>query len=451
MKLDQVLSTPPPNRRLAIEHIAIDDLRFNPRNPRRHSPKKIAKLAESLGTLGLNGAVRTDADLMILAGEALVRAAKVLGWTEVPVIRLDHLSPAQAEAYMIADNRIAELSENDPKALGAIFRDLAKMELDFSLEITGFEMGEIDFLIEGLETAPEAEESLEDLEPQGPPVTRVGDRWVLENHRILCGDAQAPESYAALMQDRKAAAIITDPPYGGKISGYLPGQGKTQHREFVMGSEGLSDEGLETFLTPVMAQIARHASEGALIYVFMDWRGIETLLRVGRKTFSELKNIICWAKTNAGMGTLYRSQHELIALFKNGQGRHRNNVQLGRMGRYRTNLWSYAGMTSASARSTEEGDLLALHPTVKPVGMIADAILDCTARGDVVLDPFLGSGTSLIAAERVGRRCYGLELDPLYVDVAVRRWQRLTGKTAVHAESGMAFDDVSAEREVSHG
>lgn len=451
MELTQLPTAPPPNRRLAIEHVPIDQLRFHLRNPRRHSPKKIAKLAESLKTFGLNGAVRTDGDLMILAGEALVRAATVLGWTEIPVLRLDHLSPAQAEAYMIADNRIAELSENDPKALGAIFRDLAKMELDFNLEVTGFEMGEIDFLIEGLETVPEADEGLEDLVPQGPAITRVGDRWVLGNHRIRCGDAQAGVSYETLMGGRKAAACITDPPYGGKISGYLPSQGKTKHREFVMGSEGRSDEELQAFLTPVMAQIAQHATGGALVYVFMDWRGIETLLRVGRQTFSELKNIICWAKTNAGMGTLYRSQHELIALFKNGQGRHRNNVQLGRMGRYRTNLWSYAGMTSAGARSTEEGDLLALHPTVKPVSMIADAILDCTARGDVVLDPFLGSGTTLMAAERVGRRCYGIELDPLYVDVAVRRWQRLTGQSAVHAETGMTFDAMAAEREVSHG
>jgi len=451
MNLDPPLSAPPPNRRLAIEHVSIEQLRFNPRNPRRHSPKKIARLTDSLRAFGLNGAVRTDGDLMILAGEALVRAAKVLGWAEIPVIRLDHLSPAQAEAYMIADNRIAELSENDPKALGAIFRDLAKMELDFSLEVTGFEMGEIDLFIEGLDLIPEAEESLEDLAPQGPPVTKLGDQWMLANHRILCSDAQAPISYEKLMGSRKAAACITDPPYGGKISGYLPSQGKTKHREFVMGSEGLSDEGLESFLTPVMAQISKHASGGALIYVFMDWRGIETLLRVGRKTFSELKNIICWAKTNAGMGTLYRSQHELVALFKNGQGRHRNNVQLGRMGRYRTNLWSYAGMTSAGARSTEEGDLLALHPTVKPVSMIADAILDCTARGDVVLDPFLGSGTTLMASERVGRRCYGLELDPLYVDVAVRRWQRLTGQIALHAETGIAFDEVAEVREADHG
>jgi DNA modification methylase len=258
------------------------------------------------------------------------------------------------------------------------------------------------------------------------------------------GDALKRESFISLMGEERAAAIITDPPFGGPIAGYLTGAGKTKHREFVMGSEGRSHAELGEMLEPVCQHLRDAARPGALVYIFMDWRSIELLLRVGGRIFGELKNLIVWAKTNAGMGSLYRSQHELIALFKVEGGPHRNNVQLGAFGRNRTNVWSFAGMNSTAGRNSDEGDLLALHPTAKPVAMVSEAILDCTARGEIVLDAFLGSGTTLIAAERTGRRAYAVELDPLYADCAIRRWRRLTGAEAIRSD-GQAFNTLEGE------
>jgi DNA modification methylase len=305
-------------------------------------------------------------------------------------------------------------------------------------------------MIEGLQLSPVEDDGIA-LPVAGPAVAQPGDLWILRNpasgltHRLVVGDALEETSYAAAMDGLKAAAVITDPPFGGLISGYLRGGETTKHREFVMGSEGRSAGELERLLEPMCRCVLAASRPGALVYVFMDWRGLEVLLRVGGAVFGELKNLILWSKQNAGMGSFYRSAHELIALFKVPGGPHRNNVQLGRFGRNRSNVWTFDGMSSLSARHTEEGDLLALHPTVKPVAMIAEAILDCTERGDIVLDPFLGSGTALIAAERTGRRACALELDPLYVDVAIRRWLRLTEGSATRAADGASFQDLEKE------
>lgn len=429
---------------LAIEYVPITALKLDPNNPRLHSPKQIGQIASSIRTFGFIVPAMVNADNKVIAGHGRILAARELKMTEVPIIRIEHLSEAQARAFMIADNRLTENSVWDDRLLAVNLKELSELDIEFDLEVTGFDMGEIDFRIESLDAPAPETESLEDVSPApGPPVTRRGDLWLLGKSRIFCGDALAPASYQVLMQDERAAMIFTDPPYNVPIAGHVSGLGVVQHREFAMGVGEMDAAQFTAFLTNIFERLVEHSDAGSLHYVFMDWRHLRELLAAGENVYSEYKNLCVWAKTNAGMGSLYRSQHELVAVFKNGDAQHWNNVQLGRFGRNRSNLWTYAGMTSIQ-RATDEGDLLAMHPTVKPVQLVADAILDASARNDIILDPFLGSGSTLIAAERVGRRCYGLELDPVYVDVAIRRWQRATKQRARHAESGAAFDDVAA-------
>jgi DNA modification methylase len=345
---------------------------------------------------------------------------------------------------MIADNRLAENSTWDDRLLAEQLKGLSELELDFSLEVTGFEMGEIDLRIEGVVAEPEADDPADALpEPQsGSPVTRPGDLWLLDRHRVYCSSALEEASYAALMQAEKAAMAVTDPPYNVPIERNVSGLGAIHHPNFAMASGEMDEAQYTAFLTQACALLARHSADGALHFIFTDWRHIGELLAAGRSVYAELKNICVWVKNHTGMGAFYRSRHELVFVFKHGRASHRNNVQLGKYGRDRTNVWNYPGPRTPS----EEGNLLALHPTVKPVRLVADAILDCTARGNIVLDSFLGSGTTVIAAERAGRRCYGLELDPHYVDTIVRRWQAYTGEHARHAPSGRTFKELEAER-----
>jgi DNA modification methylase len=279
-------------------------------------------------------------------------------------------------------------------------------------------------------------------------VTRQGDLWLAGPNQIYCGDSLNPESYSSLLRDRKAAMVFTDPPYNVRI-GDVTGLGAIRHQEFRMASGEMSEEEFTDFLFRVFRLVGSHSSAGSLHYVFMDWRHSSEILMAGKQAYSELKALCVWVKDNGGMGSLYRSQHELVWIFKNGKEKHRNNVQLGQFGRYRTNVWHYPGVNSFS-RSTEEGNLLEMHPTVKPVALVGDAIMDCTSRRDIVLDPFLGSGTTLLAAERTGRICYGIELEPLYVDTVIRRWQAFTGQAAKHHGSGRTFDELEKEAENEH-
>ena len=283
-----------------------------------------------------------------------------------------------------------------------------------------------------------------------PPISKPGDLWSLGDHRLYCGNALDAAAYKTLMHGRRASVGFTDPPYNVKIDGHASGLGNTHHREFAMASGEMNEAEFTSFLTIACTQLARNSVSGAVHFICTDWRHMGELSAAGRASFSELLNVCVWCKTNAGMGSLYRSQHELIFVFKSGRGRHRNNVQLGKFGRNRTNVWSYPGANSFG-RGSDEGNLLELHPTVKPIRLVADALLDCSARGDVVLDPFLGSGTTLIAAEKVGRVCGGIEIDPLYVDTAVRRWQAFSGQQAVHVVTSLPFPDVISSKETAHG
>jgi DNA modification methylase len=339
--------------------------------------------------------------------------------------------------------RIPELGEWEDNSLGELFQDWTGRDIGFDIELTGFALPEIDLLIQSVK-APTPVESADALESSdvGPRVTSPGDLWQCGQHRIFCGSSIVRNSFATLMVEDRAAAIITDPPYNVAIDGHVGGKGNIHHEEFAMASGEMNNREFIDFLQAFMGHAAAFSRDGSLHYIYMDWRHAAELLQAGSSVYQELKNVAVWVKSNGGMGSLYRSRHELVFVYKYGRTGHRNNVQLGRFGRNRSNVWEYPGANGFDGRKTEEGHLLALHPTVKPVQMLADIMLDCTARADIVLDPFLGSGSSLIAAERVGRKLRAIEIDPRYVDLAIRRWQRHTGDQAVHAITGVRFDQL---------
>jgi DNA modification methylase len=431
--------------RIEVVYRPMDQLRPDPKNARRHSRQQIRQIADSIQAFGFNVPILIDAELRVIAGHGRLLACQLLRHKEVPTISLEHLNEAQARAFTIADNRLTEIASWDDRLLGEQLRELSELNLEFSLEVTGFDMGEIDLLIEGASGTPHPDP---DDEPpsitSGPAVTRPGDTWFLGPHRIHCGSALDEAAYRALMQDDRAAMVFTDPPYNVPIDGNVSGLGAIRHREFAMAAGEMDEAEFTAFLSRALGLLASYSRDGALHFICMDWRHIGELLAAGKSAYIELKNLCVWTKDNAGMGSLYRSQHELVFVFKHGREAHQNHVQLGRYGRNRSNVWSYPGINSFS-REGAEGNLLELHPTVKPVALVADALRDCSCRGEIVLDAFLGSGTTLIAAERTGRICHGLELDPLYVDTAIRRWQAITGRQARHAESDRPFDDFAAE------
>ena len=428
----------PPRRHLTVEYVALDKLTLDPKNARLHKPAQVRQIAHSITAFAFNAPILVDSNFKILAGHGRALACRHLGWIEVPIIRLEHLTPEQARAYAIAENRLSDLSSWDEAILAEHLKVLSELDLDFDLEATGFAMGEIDLKIVGFDDqlGNEADEA---PVPPGPPVVRYGDLWRLNRHQILCGDSLDPVSYAEVLGGERAAMIFIDPPYNVSINGHVSGKGKIKPREFAMASGEMSETEFIAFLGKVCTLMAEASSDGALHYICMDWRHLFELLTAGRAAYDTLLNICVWSK-KGGLGGMYRSAHEMIAVFKHGRASHRNNVKLGRFGRNRTNVWTYP--SSCAFSQTEDKDLTQWHPTPKPVAMVADAILDATARRDIVLDVFLGVGATLIAAERVGRVCRGIEIDPLYVDLAIRRWQRLTGDHAVRAD-GVTFDSLA--------
>jgi DNA modification methylase len=432
---------------LHLTYRPVGELKPDPKNPRSHSRRQIQQIAKSIGTFGFNVPVLIDAEDNVVAGHGRLLACRQLGWTTVPTISLAHLTPAQAKAFLIADNRLTENSEWNDRLLAEQLKDLSLLDLDFELDVTGFELAEIDLRIESLNEGDTAEDDPLDNVPvaAGPAVTQLGELWCLGRHRLFCGSAVEASSYANLLEDKKAALVFTDPPYNVPVQGHVSGNGAIQHREFAMASGEMTEAEFTAFLQQACTLLAAHSKPGAIHYVCMDWRHAGELLAAGEEAYSELLNICVWVKHNGGMGSLYRSQHELVFVFKNGAVGHCNNVQLGKYGRNRTNVWQYRGVNDFG-RTTKEGNLLAMHPTVKPVALVADAILDCSRRGDIVVDAFIGSGTTLIACERTGRHCYGIELDPIYVDTAIRRWQKYTGEAAVNASTGQTFDACEETR-----
>ena len=435
------------HKQLKVVYHPINSLVLNSANPRLHNRRQIRQIARSIETFGFNVPILVDADLKVIAGHGRVLASRELKRVEVPTISIDHLSPEKISAFMIADNKLTENGAWNEELLANHFVELSALDLNFSLDVTGFEIGEIDLMIESQAKSTATDvDTADDLRniPSGPPMCKPGDIWLLGRHRILCGNSLESASYTTLMEKEWADLVFADPPYNVRIDGHASGLGIVKHREFAMASGEMSRADFTDFLSRVCLHLKRFSQPGAINFVCMDWRHAGEMLEAGNESYAELKNICVWVKHNAGMGSFYRSQHELIFVFKTGGRPHRNNIQLGKHRRHRTNVWSYRAANDFG-RPTDEGNLLQMHPTVKPVAMVADAILDCSSRGDVVLDPFLGSGTTLIAAERVGRRCFGIEIDPAYVDALIRRWQAFTGGVARHAVTGEVFDGVPEE------
>ena len=421
---------------LSVEYIGLDALRPYPRNARTHSRKQIRQIADSIETFGFTNPVLIDGGRMILAGHGRVEAAKLLGLERVPCVRIETMSETQKRAYILADNKLALNAGWDEDLLADELTHLLSDDLDFDLEVTGFSIAEIDSLVEGLEPEEPGDPD-DDVLPDLQPVQtrcREGDIWQLGPHRLVCGNALDAGVVATLMDGEQARMVFTDPPYNVPIDGHVSGLGSVRHREFAMASGEMTTTEFTGFLRDTSRNMADHSVDGSIHFICMDWRHVGEMLAAGAEVYSELKNLIVWAKDNGGMGTFYRSRHELVFAFKNGAAPHINTFELGQHGRYRTNVWQYRGMNSISAGRNEE---LALHPTVKPVQMIADAIRDVSGRGDIVLDLFGGSGSTLIAAHKTGRRAFLCELDPVYCERIIRRWEMFARDDAEQIACGL--------------
>ena len=418
----------------------ITSLRPYPRNARTHSRKQVKQIAASIERFGFTNPVLVSDDGEIIAGHGRVEAAKQLGWKAVPTLALSHLSETERRAYVLADNKLALNAGWDKEILAIELQALA--DLEFDTELTGFSLAEIDLIIdEAGEADPDGHDGADDevAFASEPAVSRRGDLWQLGRHRLLCGDARSAIDFEALMGGGKADLVFTDPPYNVKIDGNVCGLGSVRHREFAFASGEMSKTQFTAFLTETLGNMGAVMRDGAIAFVCMDWRHMGELLAAGETAFTELKNLVVWNKTNGGMGAFYRSKHELVFVFKRGTAEHTNSFGLGQTGRYRTNVWDYAGISSIGVGRADE---LAMHPTVKPVAMIADAIRDCSKRGETVLDAFGGSGSTLIAAEKTGRSARLIEYDPLYCDTIVRRWETYTGKRATLSVTGEIFEDL---------
>ena len=424
---------------LGVEQVTVAALIPHERNARTHSKRQVAQIARSIEEFGFNNPVLVDAKNKIIAGHGRVEAARSLGLETVPAIRLEHLSETQLRAYVIADNRLAELAGWDQEMLAIELQGLIDLLPDFDVTLTGFEMGDIDVLLRGIETTdgdrPDPDDTFEGVDRTKEAVTKLGDVWAIGPHRLICGDSTEAATYQRLLGKERAQMVFTDPPYNVPIGGHVSGLGKVKHAEFAMASGEMSEDQFTGFLGTIFERLVAFSQDGSIHFVCMDWRHMNEVLVASRGTYA-LQNLCVWTKTNGGMGSLYRSQHELVFVLKSGSASHINNVELGRHGRNRTNVWSYAGINSFGAHRDSD---LSLHPTVKPVALVADAILDCSNRKGIILDAFAGSGSTLVAAHRTGRRGYGIELDPHYCDVILRRLQKIVRQDPILEGSGKRF------------
>ncbi len=433
----------------AIEYIPLRDLKPDPHNARKHPESQINLLAASIREFGFVGVITVDEGNVIISGHGRHEAAKRAGLDVVPCIRVTHLTAKAKIALALADNRLGELSAWDEVALGSQLEQLLTPDLGFDFEVTGFDTVDADRLL-GPEPDPlgrksgtgefsgDPDDDVPPLETEGPSVSQPGDMWDLGTHRLLHGDALDPRSYALLFGDELAAQIVTDPPYNVPNCGHVSSK---QFREFAMAAGEMSRQEFAGFLARVLRLAAGKARDGAILHVFMDWRHLGELQTAIGDAHLEVKNLCVWAKPSAGMGSFYRSQHELIFVLKHGTAKHINNFGLGARGRNRSNIWRYPAVRGAR-RGVNDPD--GGHPTVKPVALVMDAIRDCSRRNDIILDPFGGSGTTLIAAERVGRRARLIEIDGHYVDLIIRRWQAVVKRSATRGSDGRPFDQIVA-------
>lgn len=439
-------------RHARLEHLSVDVLVPYQRNARTHSKKQIKQIVTSIERFGFTNPILIDENNGIVAGHGRVLAAKAMRLDQVPCLRLSHLTDADKRAYILADNKLALNAGWDKEILAIELQGL--VEVNYSVDVTGFSIGEVDTVIqEAKASSPNERDAAEDAcpAPQDQATTRIGDIWTLGRHTLICGDARSADTFRRLLGEGPHAsvdAIFTDPPYNVPIDGHVCGKGTIKHREFACATGEMTKDGFTGFLATTLGHAAALCRDGAIAFVCMDWRHLGELIAAGEVAFSELKNICVWNKTNAGMGTFYRSKHEMVCVFKVGTQPHTNTFGLGEGGRYRTNVWDYAGVNTLSKDRMDE---LSMHPTVKPVALVADAILDVTRRGAVILDPFGGSGTTLIAAEKTGRSARLIELDPIYCDVIIRRYEAFTGKRARLAGTDNAFEDIQVERRAAIG
>jgi DNA modification methylase len=428
---------------LVVEWVPIDSLRPPARRPRAHSKTQIRQIANSIEAYGFNTPLLTSDELRVHVGIGRWEAAKLLGLERVPIVKLSHLDPIQLRAYAIADNKLT-LNSEWCRDLALEIQDFIDVDLDVAK--LGFLEAEIDFILDAAqEAAPGLNHGPEDdiRSSGGLAITKAGDLWIAGRHRLLCGNALTASGFNRLMQGERADLVFADVPYNVPIHGHVTGHGRVRHREFAMATGEMSASAYTSFLRGTFSNVIECSKDGAIAFICNDWRHMVEISEAASGVFGELKNLCIWNKTNGGMGSFYRSKHELIFVFKVGTAPHTNTFGLGNTGRYRTNVWDYAGVNTFKSNRDEE---LAMHPTVKPVALVADAIKDCSRRGEIVLDPFAGSGTTLVAAEKTGRRARLMEIDPIYCDCIIQRYQRFTGESVTLAATGQRFEEISEER-----
>lgn len=425
---------------LQVQYLPVTSLRPDSGNARKHSQRQLIRLKAIVTEFGFTNPILIDEESKVIAGHARLEVAQMLGLSSVPCLRLEHLSASQKTALALADNKIGDMSEFDPEKLAVQLSQLCAV--DFNIELTGFETAEVDILLEtpGCGIA-DPDDSFAEPERDAPPISQAGDLWRLGEHQLFVGNSLQPESYEQVLDGQLADMAFVDAPYNVPIAGHVSGNPK--FAEFAMASGEMSRAEFTAFLTTYMKNLVKFTKDGSIHFNCIDWRHLQEMIAAGDASYTEFKALCVWEKSNGGLGSLYRSKHELILVYKNGTAPHVNNVNLGRDGRYRTNCWRYPGANSFRAGRAED---LAAHPTIKPLSLIADAIRDCSKRGALVIDPFVGSGTTILAAERTGRRAAGIEIDPGYADVALRRWQAMSGAQAVRAGDGKMFDDIEAAR-----
>ncbi len=421
----------------AIVHTDIQALTPFDKNARKHSKKQLKQIAGSIEEFGFTNPILIDQNNTILAGHGRVEAAKLLGMKEVPCVYIEHLSEEQKRAYVLADNQLALNATWDEDLLAQELKALSEIDLGFDIETIGFSIAEIDTLIGEVEPEEDHDPKDDVIPSQVEARVQLGDIWQLGDHRLICGDSLDADVVGKLMDSETATMVFTDPPYNVKIDGHVGGKGKIKHDEFAMASGEMSQSQFTGFLRKTFENLTRFAKDGSIHFICMDWRHMREVMDAAEGVYTDLKNLIVWAKDNGGMGTFYRSRHEMIFAYKHGTAEHINSFELGQHGRYRTNVWQYRGA------NLEE---LKMHPTVKPVQMIADAMKDCSGRNDIVLDLFGGSGSTLIAAEKTGRHARLCELDPHYCDVILARWE----KYAKDEGACVWRDGVPFDREKSH-
>lgn len=422
----------------SLDWMDIGTLEFSKRRLSKENERQHRQLMASIAKFGFITAIVVKGREVVV-GEARLRAALELGVERVPAVDVGHLNAAEVRQFRIADNRLAELREWDPIALRAEFDEIIVLEPDLNIEAMGYEIPEFDIALQSPADA---------IDPDDGPVpvsettfSRPGDVWEIDGHAIMCGDARSRTDWRAILGGKSPAVIIADPPWNCPVKSHMGGKGAIQHPEFVMASGEMSDAEFLGFQRDWLACACEYSVPGGLLYVASDWRALHATTEAAHSCDLEQINLCVWRKT-PGMGSMYRSAHELFLVLRKSGAQHQNNIRLGAYGRFRSNCWDYPGASSFGIGR----EALAIHPTAKPVALLRDIFLDCTRRGDVVVDPFSGSGSTLIAAQRTGRAARVIELDPRYVDAAVRRYEQVFGRAPRLRSSGLTFKELQAER-----